>query len=460
MVSSKTTTDVPCHLVTGRVWLDVGVAVAFAEEVCGQLILTEYYHTATAYEGLVMPRSWIIRAFAREPSFQRNGSLAFSLVTTLEKFLKLLLLKGDPGKLQIHGKPLKEATPPARGQVVARLCRCLALIGHNIVMTKERILAIFKDIMASSDPRVRIEDQGYATACNWNEVIRALRASSPSSVLDELIVVRQKERVPGLVAGMKTVFCPDEKKLLLRLKLADYPPTIALQCETLLPNPKPGTSSSGLKAKVQRTNARVFQKEEDLQLESEAYTEEAQNAASFIQAFFRRHRRRAGGPIAIAFDELATTITQDLERSQASRDLLLCLRGPLPHVLTYLKLLHTTCLAKVNSLTEEMKNSDHERIEELRERKDGLRAIHRKVKRIIKDIHPSSEFYSQGRPEARALISGIVERVQEIPSLIIDIRGFAGCPEDTDYDLGIEPLLSERVPWAPTAATNGDHGAA
>ncbi|KAG8906147.1 hypothetical protein FRC01_008108, partial [Tulasnella sp. 417] len=205
----------------------------------------------------------------------------------------------------------------------------------------------------------------------------------------------------------------------------------------------------GIKPQPKQGYAKLEQKEEDLQLESEAYTEEDQKSASIIQAFFRRHKRRAGGPIAQAFEDLAQKITECSEEQEPSRDLLLCLRGPLPHVLAYLKRLHDTCLARVRALTKEMQDSEHEMLEELREKKDDVRLIHRDVKRLIKDLQPSSELYFQGTSWTQVPVSEIVERVQEIPNLVGHIREFAECPEDTDYDLGVEPLLSERVPWAP-----------
>ncbi|KAG8921858.1 hypothetical protein FRC00_008135 [Tulasnella sp. 408] len=424
------------HLLTGRAWIEVGVVVAFAEEICGQLIITEYYHTPSAYDGLALPRSWMI---------------------PISKFFKLLLLKEDPGRLLIQGKLIKDAAPSARGRAVARLCRCLALIGHNIERTKESILGIIKDIGTLADPQVRTEYQSYATACNWNEVARALRTSPAASSLDELIVVRQKAKVlPSLVAGMRTIFCPDEGKLLKKLQLVDSPPTIALQSQTLIPGLKQATSNPGIKPKPQQGYAALEQKEEDLQLESESYTEEDEKKASIIQGFFRRHKRRDGGPIARAFEDLAKKMTEDPDEEQPSRYLLLCVRGPLPHVLAYLKRLHDACQTRVRSLNKEMQDSEHEMIEELREKKDDARSIHREVKRLIKDLHPSSEFYLQGPLEPQVSVSDIVARVQEIPNLVTRIHEFAECPEDADYDLGVEPLLSERVPWAPKTKAGDD----
>ncbi|KAG8957284.1 hypothetical protein FRC05_010180, partial [Tulasnella sp. 425] len=84
------------HALSGRIWLDIDVAIAFAEELCAQVILNHYSHTYTGYDGLIMPRSWILRALARGPSLQNNGSIPWHLTRTLETFLNLLSLKRDP----------------------------------------------------------------------------------------------------------------------------------------------------------------------------------------------------------------------------------------------------------------------------------------------------------------------------------------------------------------------------
>lgn len=83
-------------------------------------------------------------------------------------------------------------------------------------------------------------------------------------------------------------------------------------------------------------------------------------------------------------------------------------------------------------------------------------SIHREVKKLIKVLHPLSEFYCQGPLDALAAVPDIVSRVRQIPDLLTKIREFTDCPEDDDYELGVEPLLSERVPWAPKKGDDED----
>lgn len=73
--------------------------------------------------------------------------------------------------------------------------------------------------------------------------------------------------------------------------------------------------------------------------------------------------------------------------------------------------------------------------------------------KLVKELQPTSEFYVEGTSNVPATVSQIVEKVMTIPTLVSGIRKFAACPQDLDYELGVEPLLSDRVPWAPKKPT-------
>ncbi|KAG8931119.1 hypothetical protein FRC00_000874 [Tulasnella sp. 408] len=87
------------HVLDHEVHLDAEVAVAFAEEVSAQLILNHYAHSSTGYDYMVMPRSWIVRAFGRAEAPQVNGSMPWKLATVLDTFLSTLLLRRRAGVL-------------------------------------------------------------------------------------------------------------------------------------------------------------------------------------------------------------------------------------------------------------------------------------------------------------------------------------------------------------------------
>lgn len=112
-----------------------------------------------------------------------------------------------------------------------------------------------------------------------------------------------------------------------------------------------------------------------IQMEGVDYKPIHQKGASTIQACFRRHRRRAGGPIAHAFEELAMRRKTLSEGSQPGRFLLICLRGPLPHVVAYLHTLRDVCQGAVTVLNKEMHTSKHEALDELHGKAVEVRSV-------------------------------------------------------------------------------------
>ncbi|KAG9047262.1 hypothetical protein FS837_002665 [Tulasnella sp. UAMH 9824] len=438
------TTQVP-------VQFDAEIAVVFAEEVCAQLILNHYAHNYTGYDYLAMPRSWIVRAFARAQAPQVNGSIPWTLATTLDTLLNILLLKKSAGKLQMRGSPLWEVSYAARSQAVQRICRCLALIGQNIANVRPTALAIFKGLGTVSP--LRPEFQRFAHANDWDEVLDALVESTKASVMDELFMIRRDVGYPSIRPRFKTVVCWDAKDLLAKLRLTQYPPVIALQSEILCPggsqigSEKQGSGFSGQSAPKKPVG-------EAPQLESVASTPEDRRSASIIQAFFRRHRRRAGGPIAAVFERLAKKLKERTRGYGLERSLLLCIRGPLPHVLAYLRTFKQLSEDTIQDLNRDMQKSSHEEIEELHAQGIEIRRIRDATIRLIKDLQPSSGLYFNRRSGTPVPVLEIVERVRQIPELVNSLQNFAECSNDVDYELGVEAILSDRAPWVLEASVS------
>ncbi|KAG9047264.1 hypothetical protein FS837_002667 [Tulasnella sp. UAMH 9824] len=430
------------HVLTNPVWLDVDVVMSYIEEVCGQLIVTYYAHRRDAYDGLTLPRSWIVRAFVRAPSLRVVGNLPSQLVTALAKFLDILLLRPNSGtrtRLTVSGKEVERAPIAVRSHAIGQLCRCLALIGWNIPLEhnklRKRVLGIFKAMVINPPPWS--DFYGYATAQNWDDVVNWLKASGPSPSLDELITVLQKEGPPSTITGSRTVFCPDEKKLLQRLQLTPHPPAITLHADAT----QRGSTQSSV-AEVRPGGKDIHVSGEGL--ESLGYVKEEWKGASVIQAFYRRRRRRAGGPLALApvFEDLANRIIKASEPNPPERYILLCLRGPLPHVLAYLQTMKDVTQDADKALITEMSSSDHEAIDELYMKRKEVQDVRATLSELLEELHPASDFYFQRTSKAPVSLITIVEKVKSIPILLTNIRKFCNCSENDDYDLGVEPLLS------------------
>ncbi|KIO30552.1 hypothetical protein M407DRAFT_20440 [Tulasnella calospora MUT 4182] len=431
------------HVLKADVAVDADVVLALTEEVCGQLILNHYAHNTAGYDYMTMPRSWILRAFARAPSVQLNGTLPWKFAAIIGDFIDAMLFKSRPGLLQMRGSLLLEVSLSIRSQAVERLCRCLALLGTNITGVRDSILSVFSKISFGSP--VRPEFQGFALAQNWHEVLAALVYSIGTSPMDGLCTIRR--RPTSITSGsiIKILVCPSEASLLNNLRLGRNPPAIALQSDILSPGWYQDRSTEP-EAGSSVPNSREWHTWQQPQLESVAFTPEDRRSASIVQAFFCRHKRRAGGPIAAAFEKLIKKCIGSQEIPSIDRHLLLCLRGPLPHVLGYLRTLRGFAESAVQSLNQEMQAINHEEIEEVHAKGVEIRGIRDATNRLIKELYPSSNVYFKRRSNSPS-VRKIVEKVREIPNLVSHLRKFADCPEDLDYDLGVEPLLSNRVPW-------------
>ncbi|KAG8921020.1 hypothetical protein FRC01_000481 [Tulasnella sp. 417] len=428
--------------------------MAYIEEVSAQLIITHCAHRRGAYDGLTLPRSWIIRAFVRAPSPRAVGNLPSQLVTALGKFLDILLLRPNSGtrtRLAVSGKEVEKAPIAVRSHVIGQLCRCLALIGWNIPLEhdklRKRVLGIFKAMVINPPPWS--DFYGYATAQNWDDVADSLKASGPPSSLDELITVLQKEGASTTITGSRTVFCPDEKKLLQKLQLSPDPPAITLQGDALQMN----STQNNIQGAHPGNQDNLASGENNTRLESLGYIEEEWKSASVIQAFFRHRRRRAGGPLALAplFEDLANRVIKASVPRPPDKHLLLCLRGPLPHVLAYLQTMKdvTQDAFKALNLEARLSSDQDSTLDDLYMKRKDIQDVRAALSQLVDELHPSSNFYFDETSKAPVSLVRIVEKVKTVPTLLSSIRKLCNCSENDDYDLGVEPLLSDRVPWGP-----------
>lgn len=62
------------------------------------------HYMSNSYDGMIMPRSWIIRALMRQSSYLPNGRMPYVLVPVLGTFLERLVGKADSGKPEAHNR--------------------------------------------------------------------------------------------------------------------------------------------------------------------------------------------------------------------------------------------------------------------------------------------------------------------------------------------------------------------
>ncbi|KAG8917203.1 hypothetical protein FRC01_002611, partial [Tulasnella sp. 417] len=439
------------HIVEHNAAIDVDAVTSYIEEVCGQLILNHYMHyLSSSYDGMTMPRSWIIRALMRLSSYAPNGGMPHIFVPALGAFLERLVGKTD--SVGVNNRKLHE-------DVLHALQPLKVLAGVH-----------------------RAEYVRFSTAVEWSQVEEALQLFMASSQLDDLVkVIMPPRRVLVNPSGPRHVMCFDDEELLRKLLIGSH---IPLSAPLLLPKPRakprgnipkprraspsnttdiigpskevaataaPGTDVKTEPSKGDEASSTNRSSEGANQMEGVGYTEKHHTSASIIRRLFLHHRRRAGGPVAAAFEELVKRLTKGPEKR--SRLLLVCLRGPLPHVLNYLHRLKEVAQTEVTSLNKAMQASKHQDLDAHHARGLEIRRVRNATNNLIKDLQPTSEFYLRKSSSTVPSVSEIVKKVRLIPDLVRDIRNFSPFPEDLDYELGVEPILSDGAPWAPKKPT-------
>ncbi|KAG8942986.1 hypothetical protein FRC04_003272 [Tulasnella sp. 424] len=449
------------YAITGQASLDVNVAIAFAEEVCGQLILNNYAHLHDRYHGMTMPRSWIIRAFFRAASGTYNGSMPWRMMATLSKLIDGLLFKIDPGgrhlpsllkhvsdilagKLHVDGTGLRDVKAGYRSYSVGKLCRCLALIGLNSSNDKlcGQIVAMLRRIGEVPYSGPWLDVRRYATVLKWADVVVALTATQ--TISDELVTILQKEGRTIGIPGVRTIFCPDESKIVEQLLLTPDLPALVAPINHVI---DPGNPTSPESAPSKDTREARPKQGNRPTNESSRDERDLQKSATTIQAFFRRHKPRAGGKITADFEDVVRFQIRSPERCAPARSWLLCLRGPLPHVIEFLHKTADLAQSSIDLLNEEMHSSNHEALDELHAKGAELRGVRNDIAKLINELQPSSDFYSRDSAGTPDSVLEIVDRVKAIPNIVKNLQKFTSCPKDIDYELGIEPLVCDRGPW-------------
>ncbi|KAG8895387.1 hypothetical protein FRB99_000607 [Tulasnella sp. 403] len=86
---------------------DVAYLAAFIEDFSAQLVLNHYHHSAGGYDGLVIPRSWLLRVSRIGPFDTPNGDTPAGLVLCVQRLLRPLC----GYQPQVDGPP-KGVLPP------------------------------------------------------------------------------------------------------------------------------------------------------------------------------------------------------------------------------------------------------------------------------------------------------------------------------------------------------------
>ncbi|KAG8891313.1 hypothetical protein FRB99_003672, partial [Tulasnella sp. 403] len=191
------------QVVKRRVAMDVTYLIAFIEDVSAQLILNHYYHGIKPnYNGMVMPRSWFLRALVNGPCRWPNGILPFRLLSSMYALLRAVYgLSEGGGHLSIAGQTI---TPNQHWEPrfvnIKRIYRAMLLVGYNcrndaLVEEIAKILgAIQRELPGNLLRAFEITFADYRKSKDWGGVFDALVANPPCAPVDVLLGVWRYRR--------------------------------------------------------------------------------------------------------------------------------------------------------------------------------------------------------------------------------------------------------------------------
>ncbi|KAG8907601.1 hypothetical protein FRC00_011726 [Tulasnella sp. 408] len=296
-------------------------------------------------------------------------------------------------EFQVEGAPLTDPQSQiTRHHGLVRLSKCLGLVGHNIPPLREMVLSIFK-AMGNSCPDVQL----YGSCLSWVDVVKALKATSSS--LDEVFSVIWKDAAAEEDYGLRTILFSGEKSLMEELSLVRAASVrvsvVAVAVEQPASQSEPVTSASQMEE--QQTH------EASLESATPVIPDDAElldKSASIIQAFFRRHHRRADASPETTVEKVAKqpvgTQTSDSGKDP-TRD------------------------------------------------ENPRKAAKLRSKRLIKE--PSSQAYSEQESNFPVSAPDMEPKRTSISMLVQSLRTFVEMPEAIYNELWIEPLLSDRALW-------------
>ncbi|KAG8905111.1 hypothetical protein FRB99_000675 [Tulasnella sp. 403] len=454
-----------CHAIKRQVRLDVEVFISFIEEVCSQLILNHHFHYRGTYNGMTLPRSWMIRAFAQGRSERANGSMPYQLLPALRDFIGDLCRPMIGGDMQLEGQPLASANFDSKCSAVLQLCRVIALLGYGNPSLQNNVVDILVGL-GRSYYWFLPGRQTYFTVRSWQDVWYMLMQSSKQTVQADggLVAIYQADSYRGrLNLSIDNITFSSIQDLTAQL-VGEHIPLLAtsLQLDSLKPEAETTEVEGG---EIDPGNHTETEEAEVDALDHIEWTPEEEASAPIIQKYFRRYRKRSGpkfgGPIHGALCELAVTLSADGAHVERQQKYLVLLRGPLLHVIEELRRIRDICQQTIGEENKKMARMDHTALDVAYEtgknvryaalRSLGSESTHtdsspRKLKddieTLLNNLGPSADVHKL------CSVTQLKGQVEAVPDLLRRLEEFVpDAAKSTDYfDLGVTPIMRADLP--------------
>ncbi|KAJ7051208.1 hypothetical protein C8F01DRAFT_1237408 [Mycena amicta] len=179
--------------------INAGMICDIVEHICACLLVADRQQRGSLH-ALTVPLSWLVNWSTVVGEGERHTTSVFMLLLqSLEKLTERMYSGIDAEHLQFQNSDLSKLPGMIRDIFLARICRCIALLGYNTrpAATGMRY-KIHKMITSahqnSRTPRNFSLSYQFVTARRWPDVVRALHNSTQGSPMDELVQLLYSER--------------------------------------------------------------------------------------------------------------------------------------------------------------------------------------------------------------------------------------------------------------------------
>ncbi|KAF9050293.1 hypothetical protein BJ165DRAFT_1341573 [Panaeolus papilionaceus] len=217
------------HVVSKGLYVDINVFCTFIEKICGLLVVYNTFTYNQGFHNIMLPRSWLKRImsnFDRQDAVDKHMDCYDLLLKPLKSLVFRLYFGGKHHLL--HGPTYTGIPSEDRKIYLARICRVLGLLGHNIAVKwfRAEILQIFQSLRSSQHRGFPRLYSRYIYSNNDYELSLVTRRSLIGSSLDEMVMLKDAHKIDGPLApilGVRRVVYTAEQDLVASLGLSGHP---------------------------------------------------------------------------------------------------------------------------------------------------------------------------------------------------------------------------------------------
>ncbi|TFK51884.1 hypothetical protein OE88DRAFT_1483274 [Heliocybe sulcata] len=477
--------------------MDIGILCQIMEELCGALVLCRNYQNVSGHvwlqmhirmknisnndrhtlHGTMLPQTWLQTLLERldwQKMSEKDTRHLWVFSDAMASILKDVKFPDAQSQLMFEGRSLSERGGLIQNAFVLRICRCMCLLGYNILDSRLRT-KILESIVSLKKPDWMPPAlcAKYINATSWSDLSFAVRqrssnlhaADSAANKLIQLhdarkelplgriprgvhkVVYKSMDDLPRLFA---TSSKSNERRALepvaeaCETRLAAVPvPEVTLEQISEDMEPQGGTDlPEDIAPDTVEEIVEVDQKmvDEALPVFTSATDREIQAAAVIQSAYRRVHRRRTALEASLnTRDGRWWKACMDVARTvQWPNSYYKCVfLGPLVHGLVCLDILYSYASAGIEKTKKRLKEAQYQELEETGNRLTQFNDVLKRVNQLQTQLHPNSDLHKRCEmPLLIAGISDIQQVVRDIREQRMPLNNIEDCQNELDLAVG------------------------